>query len=132
MRLCEWESRGKILVASPTNQGRQNTPANRTKTGQFAPGASGNPSGRPRRAQDLAALAREHTEAAIEVLVEIMTNTAASPGARIAAANALLDRGYGKAPQSADAEPSNSDAFLQIWRALGSRHQKSDVNPDQT
>ncbi len=35
------------------------TPANRTQTGRFAPGQSGNPSGRPKRDEDLAALARE-------------------------------------------------------------------------
>jgi hypothetical protein len=44
-------------------------------------------------------LAREHTGKAIETLVSIMTNTKGAPAARVSAANALLDRGYGKPPQ---------------------------------
>lgn len=107
-----------------------NCPANRTRTGQFAPGSSGNPSGRPRRDHDIAALAREHTEAAIDALVEIMSNETASPSARIAAANTLLDRGYGRARQSQDVEPNGSDAFLQIWRMIGSGELSSDFGSD--
>ena len=41
-------------------------------------------------------LARAHTGEAIQTLVSIMTNAKAAPAARVAAANALLDRGYGK------------------------------------
>ena len=41
----------------------------------------------------------EHTGEAIETLVSIMTNEKAAPAARVSAANALLDRGYGKPPQ---------------------------------
>jgi hypothetical protein len=44
-------------------------------------------------------LARAHTGAAIETLASIMTNTKSAPAARVSAANALLDRGYGKPPQ---------------------------------
>jgi hypothetical protein len=44
-------------------------------------------------------LARAHTSQAIETLVSIMTNHKAAPAARVSAANALLDRGYGKPPQ---------------------------------
>jgi hypothetical protein len=50
-----------------------------------------------------ASATRQHTIEALDVLVQIMLNEEAAPGARIAAANALLDRGYGKAPQSIDA-----------------------------
>src|SRR5262249_50253183 len=42
--------------------------------------------------------------AAIEALVSIMNNTKASDAARVSAACALLDRGYGKGPQHIDAE----------------------------
>ena len=41
----------------------------------------------------------EHTGEAIETLVSIMTNPKSAPAARVSAANALLDRGYGKPPQ---------------------------------
>jgi hypothetical protein len=40
-----------------------------------------------------------HTSKAVETLVSIMTNQKAAPAARVSAANALLDRGYGKPPQ---------------------------------
>jgi hypothetical protein len=41
-------------------------------------------------------LARAYTEAAIDTLAAIMSDEKASPAARIAAANALVDRGYGR------------------------------------
>jgi hypothetical protein len=44
-------------------------------------------------------LARAHTGEAIETLVSIMTNPKSAPAARVSAANALLDRGYGRPPQ---------------------------------
>ena len=37
-------------------------PSHRTQTGRFAPGQSGNTSGGPKRDEDIAALARVHTE----------------------------------------------------------------------
>ena len=44
-------------------------------------------------------LARAHTGEAIETLVSIMTNPKSAPAARVSAANALLDRGFGKPAQ---------------------------------
>jgi hypothetical protein len=44
-------------------------------------------------------LARAHTGEAVQTLVSIMTDRKAAPAARVSAANALLDRGYGKPPQ---------------------------------
>jgi hypothetical protein len=65
----------------------------------FKKGQSGNPGGRPKVVAEVKELAREHTGKAIETLVSIMTNTKGAPAARVSAANALLDRGYGKPPQ---------------------------------
>lgn len=45
-------------------------------------------------------LARSHTRTAINVLVGVMRSTNATPAARVSAANAILDRGWGKAPQA--------------------------------
>jgi hypothetical protein len=56
----------------------------------FKPGQSGNPGGRPR--SDVTSLARQHTAEAIAALVAAL----ASPRERVAAAVALLDRGWGK------------------------------------
>jgi hypothetical protein len=61
-------------------------------------------------------LARQHTETAIETLVEIMTDGDAQASARLTAANSLLDRGWGKAGQhteiSVDVYDRMSDAEL--------------------
>jgi Family of unknown function (DUF5681) len=65
----------------------------------FKKGQSGNPGGRPKVVAEVRELARAHTGKAIETLVSIMTNTKSAPAARVSAANALLDRGYGKPPQ---------------------------------
>ena len=65
----------------------------------FQKGRSGNPGGRPKVVAEVKELARKHTGKAIETLVSIMDNPKAAPAARVSAANALLDRGYGKPPQ---------------------------------
>lgn len=67
--------------------------------GMFKPGQSGNPSGRPKSDIVVKELAREHTEAAIRTLAEIAGSSKSSDSARVQACTALLDRGWGKAPQ---------------------------------
>jgi glycerol-3-phosphate O-acyltransferase len=53
---------------------------------------------------DIRSLARAHTETAIRTLAGIMEQAAAPHAARVAAAQALLDRGWGKAVQYVEAE----------------------------
>jgi Family of unknown function (DUF5681) len=65
----------------------------------FKKGQSGNPGGRPKVVAEVKELARAHTGQAIKTLVSIMSNPKAAPAARVSAANAILDRGYGKPPQ---------------------------------
>jgi hypothetical protein len=62
----------------------------------FKKGRSGNPGGRPKVVAEVRELARAHTGEAVATLVSIMTNPKCAPAARVSAANALLDRGYGK------------------------------------
>ncbi|CAO4196661.1 DUF5681 domain-containing protein [Methylorubrum extorquens] len=69
----------------------------------FQPGQSGNPGGRPKASARVRDAAREHTEAALAVLVQIAT-AGESEAARMAAANAILDRGYGKPTQPVDGD----------------------------
>lgn len=49
---------------------------------------------------DLRSLARQHTQTAVRTLAGIMRAADAPPAARVAASQALLDRGWGKAPQT--------------------------------
>lgn len=69
------------------------------KNGSFAPGESGRAKGRSKFLPYIRELAREQSEIAITTLANICTNSATPPAARVAAATALLDRGYGKPTQ---------------------------------
>lgn len=62
---------------------------------------------------EIRSLARSHTEAAINCLVGIIQNSTSDP-AKVAAANSLLDRGWGKAAQPI--ENGESGAFEVIQR----------------
>jgi hypothetical protein len=54
---------------------------------------------------DIRSLARSHTESAIKVLAGIMNQSDANAAARVAAAQALLDRGWGKPTTTVEAGP---------------------------
>lgn len=54
---------------------------------------------RARTLTEIRSLARSHTRTALRVLVGIMRSDDATPAARLSAANAILDRGWGKAAQ---------------------------------
>jgi hypothetical protein len=67
----------------------------------FAKGKTGNPGGRPKLPEDVKhvrELARQYTAQAVAALVEVLESDSAS--GKVAAANALLDRGWGKAEQA--------------------------------
>ena len=70
----------------------------RLANGQFRAGASGNPGGRPAALAEVKQLARQHTALAIQKLAHIAEH-GHSEMAQIAAANALLDRGWGRPTQ---------------------------------
>ena len=59
---------------------------------------------------DIRSLARNHTAKALSTLASIMNERKANPAARVAAAQALLDRGWGKATQVVEATINNVDA----------------------
>src|SRR5579859_1611476 len=62
-------------------------------------GQSGNPGGRLKGESELQALARQHAPAAIKALVKALDDERLC----VAAASALLDRGYGRPAQRIDA-----------------------------
>ena len=63
----------------------------------FKPGQSGNPGGRPKgKVKQIAAKAREHADAVVEELANIVMDKDEKASDRIAAGKELLDRGIGK------------------------------------
>jgi hypothetical protein len=84
---------------APPSENRQKPKRPAPKTA-FKPGKSGNPGGRPKLPEDVKhvrELARQYTASAVAALVEVLESDSAS--GKVAAANALLDRGWGKAEQ---------------------------------
>lgn len=66
---------------------------------------------RARTLTEIRSLARSHTRTAISVLVGIMRSDDATPAARVSAANAILDRGWGKSAQPLE---NGGDGALQL------------------
>jgi len=65
--------------------------------GSFKPGQSGNPTGLSKVSKTVIEAARAHTEECIAVLAECLAST--DHATRIRAAEALLNRGWGKPTQ---------------------------------
>lgn len=67
---------------------------------------------------DIRSLARSHTQTALNVLAGIMSEPDAPHAARVAAANALLDRGYGKPSQALQVGGDEKNPILTtvVWQ----------------
>jgi len=65
-------------------------------SGHFKPGQSGNPGGRPKQIKEIEELARQRSAEALDSLTAIAGDLEQPASARVAAAIAILDRGYGK------------------------------------
>lgn len=85
-------------------------PENRTKTGQFAPGTSGNPGGRPKAGEQERA-ARDAMKAlcldAVELLKNTMANEDAPLALRLRAAEFVINSVCGKAISSTEVDKAN-------------------------
>jgi hypothetical protein len=78
----------------------------------FQKGVSGNPGGRPKIAEEIQELAGQHSPEAIETLVQIMKK-GTPDSARALAADKILDRACGRAPQAhTGTNPDGSINFI--------------------
>ena len=86
----------------------------------FKTGVSGNPDGRPKRPEtiearrvvaDVKAAARDLTLDAMDTLKQVMKDPKAPPAARVGAATAILDRGWGKPTQPIEANVNWTDSM---------------------
>ena len=83
---------------------------------------------------DIRSLARQHTALAIKTLVGIASQRSASDSSRVAAATALLDRGWGKPKQELEV---NQEVTLSLADSLARIAQLEhdnviDVTPNKT
>ena len=67
---------------------------------------------------EIRSLARAHTESAIKVLAGVMTSEGAPHAARVSAAQALLDRGWGKPSQQLDGDGEGGPILQRIERVI--------------
>lgn len=82
-----------------TAQSRQLSAKARRGGGRpFSKGRSGNPGGRPKAEGEIRSLAQKHGPAAFARLLELMRSE--NERVAVAAAQAVLDRGYGKPAQA--------------------------------
>src|SRR5215212_7731118 len=88
-----------------------------TRKGQWQPGQSGNPKGRPSIKGEVETLAHTYTVEAVETLVDLMRNGFPDT-VRAAAANALLNGGWGLPRQAVDASLAVSPAILKLIRDM--------------
>jgi tyrosyl-tRNA synthetase len=92
----------------------------------FKPGQSGNPGGRPKLTQDeldALTMAKQFAPDAIRALHEIATSKTASDKARVTAAEAIINRVYGKPKETVEStikhERRNESDILAELVALG-------------
>ncbi|MBV2146756.1 hypothetical protein KRZ98_00420 [Sphingobium sp. AS12] len=91
----------------------------------FQKGQSGNPGGRAKMTmadgKTLTDLAREHTPKAVQALVDVLEGAEASDAARVSAATALLDRGWGRPRQDLGVEMKSDEGIAALLEAARKR-----------
>lgn len=117
------------LAAAPATPASSKPARKRPPTrGSWKPGQSGNPGGRPKEVAHVKELARQHTELAIRTLVEIAAR-GQPDRARVAAAEALLDRAWGRPEQAVtvQGEVSEHRSFELTTRLVAEHPELLDV-----
>lgn len=90
---------------------KQNEPE-ACKARGFQKGRSGNPKGRPPIIREVQELAKSYTEEAVQALLDVMTDERSNGSARVQAAVAMLDRGWGRPKQSVDVKVDHNASGL--------------------
>jgi hypothetical protein len=85
------------------------------KRGGARPGAGRKPGKVSAAKKTIMSAAAEHGATALRVLVEVATDPGAPASARISAANALLDRGYGKPLLQTGTDTSSISREMADW-----------------
>jgi hypothetical protein len=67
---------------------------------------------------EIKSLARSYSRSMLAVLVGVARQKTAQPSARVAAANSVLERGWGKAPQAITGENGEGDIKITIRHIL--------------
>ena len=101
-----------------------NTPARPRgpwKKGMESPNKSGRPRN-PKNIAELRELAREKTGAMIEFLSRAALNPKVSMTVRVSAAQEVLNRGWGRAPQSLDVNHGTQDSLAQLLEQISGRY----------
>jgi hypothetical protein len=73
---------------------------------------------RARALTEIRSLARSHTRTALKVLVGIMRSDDATPAVRLSAANAILDRGWGKSAQPIESGEEGVETVHRVERII--------------
>lgn len=115
-------------------------PATRDNKGRLLPGQrSINPKGRPPIIRDIKEAAKSHTRQALNTLISVMNDLEAPQGARIQAATAILDRGWGRPQQNVEARVevtdtarAHAEALYELARRAKERRAEQDGMIDVT
>lgn len=96
----------------------------------FQPGRSGNPGGRPKMpvlpdGRTIGDVARDKSVAALEVLCAIANDSLAPAAARVTAATAILDRGYGKPQTTFGDTEGNALDWIEVLAVARARRLES-------
>ena len=77
----------------------------------------------PKNLGHIQSLARSHTRTAIKVLAGIMNEKTCQPMARIVAAKALLDRGWGKCAETHHVDVNDGGTLLKVVNEIVHVHE---------